>query len=208
MIAIMERCDQRMTRLPITRLPLIQIRHGTDRRRRHRRGCHRARGRPRDRAARDVRLRAGAPPAAGARHEHAQQRRDSRRPLLPAGNAQGAAVRRGPRADVRVLRPPRDPARPLREARRGPRRARDPTARSAAAAGDRERCRRPGDCRPRVHPGPGAGGQHPIRLVVPRQRHRQRRGPGEERCSRPAKTKGSSSCRGRHSSARIAIRRG
>ena len=86
---------------------------GTDRRRRHRRRRHRARVRTGHRAARLVGLRARAPSAAGPRHQHAQQRRHSRRPLLSRRDAEGAAVRRGPPAAVRVLRAPRRPARAL-----------------------------------------------------------------------------------------------
>ena len=56
-------------------------------------------------------LRARAPSAAGTRHQHAQQRRDPRRPLLSDRHAQGAPLRRRPPAAVRLLRGARRAAR-------------------------------------------------------------------------------------------------
>ena len=77
--------------------------------------------------------------AAGTGDVHAQQRRDSRRPVPSAGFAEDAALRRGPRAAVCVLPRARRAARALRQAdrraagRRGG--ARRACARSAAANG-------------------------------------------------------------------------
>ena len=78
--------------------------------------------------------------AARSRHQHAQQRRDSRGPVLPGRLAQGHALRRRARSVVRLLRVARRAARPLRQARR---RARPVGARRArTAAGARARQRR------------------------------------------------------------------
>ena len=59
-------------------------------------------------------------PRPGHGHEHAQQRRHPRRPLLPAGLAEGQALRRGRARAVRVLRAARRASRPLRQAHRRP----------------------------------------------------------------------------------------
>ncbi len=89
---------------------------------------------------------------AGHGHQHAQQRRDSRRHLLSAGLAEGAALRRRPRPHVRVLR--RVTACPhvrsgklivAHDQRRGAR------ARGASAARHGQWGRRPRNRRSRLH---------------------------------------------------------
>ena len=77
--------------------------------------------------------------AARTRHEHAQQRRDSRRHLLSARFAQGQALPRGARSALRVLRAALRPPSALRETARRVTRERDCRARGVAGARHRER---------------------------------------------------------------------
>ena len=117
-------------------------------------GHPRARGRPRaDRPATGeerLRVREGGPP--GHPPDRSQLGRRPCRDLLRARLAEGAAVRGGSGAPVRVLRRSRDPVRALRQADRRHRRLGAARPRRARAPRPRQRGRGPAPRRRRRHP--------------------------------------------------------
>ena len=147
-------------------------------------------------ATRPVGVRARAPSAARAGHQHAQQRRHSRRHLLSRRDAQGAAVRRRragcctssardhgvPHARCGKLIVAHDEQRDRGSSKRCSSAARA-TASSGLEIVDRAfiAAREPHVTRRR-------------RAVVAGHRHRRRRGAGQARCCGPAKAQASSSC--------------
>ena len=124
------------------RVPRVRDdRVGRLRRDRRRRG--RPRGRARARGARARRRRARGRRGDRHAHELAQLRGDPRRPVLPDRVAEGAPVRRGARAAVRVLRRARHRAPAHRQARRRDHGRRDRGGRVVRGAGRGQRRRRP-----------------------------------------------------------------